>query len=114
MNMINRAAVILKGKESFVEWINSADPADSPGVTLAEVNEDCTVYLISDYDGENVDKWISANHSRLFENELEDWYVDETLWPEKRDRETFDKWFTVECHSMVTDTVGGIIEEDED
>lgn len=110
--MINRAAIILKGKEPFVNWINDADPTDNPDVTLTEINEECTVYLISDYDGENVDEWISKNYSVLFENELEDWYVDESLWPEKRDRATFDNWFSVEFHSMVIDTIGGPIVDD--
>jgi hypothetical protein len=36
-----------------------------------------------------------------------------SLWPRKRDRKTFDEWFSVECHTVIIDTVGSIIEDDE-
>ncbi len=113
--MINRSSIILKAKEPFVQWVNAADPYyENPGITLESVNSDRTVYLISEEDAENLEQWLSVNFSTLFENELEGWYVDESLWPENRDRATFDKWFSVECHSVVIDTVGGVIEDDGD
>ena len=112
--MINRAAVILKYKEPFVRWINEADPyEDDPGITEENANEDRNVYLITNEDGENVEEWISLNHKTLFENELEGWYTDESLWPKKRDKKTFDEWFTVECYTVIIVTVGGMIEDDE-
>jgi len=51
--MVNRAALILKYKEPFIEWINNSDPFGNPGITLEEVNKDCTVYLIDDEEAEN-------------------------------------------------------------
>jgi 5S rRNA maturation endonuclease (ribonuclease M5) len=112
--MINRAAIILTCKEPFVKWINDKDPYDDdPGITIKDANEDRNVYLITDADGENFEKWISINFKTLFENELEGWYTDESLWPRKRDRKTFDEWFSVECHTVIIDTVGSIIEDDE-
>ena len=71
------------------------------------------MYLIKDGDAENVDTWIRENHIALFESELEDWYTDETLWPKNRDYKTFKEWFEVECHSVIMDTVGGEIYDDE-
>ena len=112
--MVNRGAVILRYKEPFVQWINEADPIkDSSEVTIASANEERTVYLITDGDAENVDKWIRENHVSLFESELEGWYTDETLWPKKRDYKTFKEWFEVECHSVIMDKVGGEIYDDE-
>ena len=112
--MINRAAVILKYKEPFVRWLNEADPCeDDPGITAENANDDLNVYLISDADVENIEEWISLNYKTLFENELEDWYTDESLWPKKRDKKTFHEWFAIECHSVIIDTVGGVIEYDE-
>ena len=112
--MINRSAVILKYKEPFVRWINESDPyKDDPGITSENANEDRTVYLITDDDGENIGKWISLNYKTLFENELEGWYTDESIWPKKRDRKTFNEWFAVECHTVIIDTVKGRIEDDE-
>ena len=112
--MVNRAAVLLRYKDPIVKWINEADPyEDSSEVSLAIANEDRTVYLVSDGEAENIDRWIRANYSVLFESELEGWYTDERLWPKKRDLKTFKEWFEVECHSLVLDTVGGQIFDDE-
>ncbi len=43
----NRAAIIVRAKAPFVEWVQSAD-ADSSHITTEEVNEDPNVYLIYD------------------------------------------------------------------
>jgi len=64
-------------------------------------------------DGEMGENWIALNYKQLFENEFEDWYTDETLWPQKRTRKLFNEWFEVECHSVLIDTVGGNIFDDE-
>ena len=115
--MINRAAVILKYKEPAVEWINTADPYnDDPEETVDSVNIDRTVYLIRDESAdtpEDVDEWIEMNWDVLFESELEGWYTDEELWPEDRSIGLFHKWFDVECHTLIVDTVDDPIEDDE-
>ena len=112
--MINRAAVILKYKAPFIQWVNDADPyKDNPGITLESENKDCTVYLILEDDAENLEEWISFNFEQLFESEIEDWYTDESLWPKNRNRKLFDEWFDVECHSVLIDTVDGKIIDDE-
>ena len=112
--MINRAAVILKYKAPFIQWVNDADPyKDNPGITLESENKDCTVYLILEDDAENLEEWISLNFKQLFESEIEDWYTDESLWPKNRNRKLFDEWFDVECHSVLIDTVDGKIIDDE-
>jgi len=46
--MLNRAAIFLKLKQPAIDWINEADPVDSPRVSLESANEDRTVYLVSD------------------------------------------------------------------
>jgi len=115
--MINRAAVILRYKEPAIKWINEADPYnDNPGITIESVNEERTVYLISDKDAdtpEDVEKWIKLNYDVLFESELEGWYTDEELWPKSRSMNLFRKWFAVECHTVIEDTVDSPIEDDE-
>ena len=112
--MVNRAVVILRYKDPIMKWINEADPEeDSSEVSLASANEERTVYLVSDGEAENIDRWIHANYSVLFESELEGWYTDESMWPKNRDLKTFKEWFEVECHSVVLDTVGGQIFDDE-
>ena len=112
--MVNRAAIILKCKEPFIRWLNESDPYnDNPGITLESVNDDRTVYLIDDHDAENVEEWISLNFKQIIESELEGWYTDDSLWPKNRNRKLFDEWFNVECHSVILDTVGTKIIDDE-
>ncbi len=112
--MINRGALILKAKEPFVQWINMADPNNkAPKVSMAEVNEDRTVYLIDDREAENPSEWIMLNCANLFETELEDWTTDESLWPPNRDLDLFNKWFAVECHTVLIDTCAGPIADNE-
>lgn len=115
--MLNRGAVLLKYRDPAIRWINEADPyEEDPGITRQELERDRTVYLVSpeDADGEAaVRRWIESNYQALFESELSGWYTDPDLWPEPRNLATFDEWFEVEYHSMVVDTVGGEIQNDE-
>ena len=115
--MLNRGAVILKYREPFVRWINEADPIEeSPGITADELVNERTVYLISENDSDGqraVEKWIARNYKALFEAELEGWYTDPKLWPRKRTLAVFREWFTVEYHSVIVDTVGGELYDDE-
>ncbi len=112
--MVNRAAIIVSCKEPFVKWIEEVDPSGKKmGMTPERVNNERIVYLISDEDAENLEGWISENYETLFENELEGWYTDESLWPQKRDYKTFNEWFDVVCHSVIVDLVGEEIVDDE-
>ena len=116
--MINRAALILKYKTPAIKWVNEANPYDGEtDSTAEEVNEDKTVYLISDEDSETsdaIEAWLKLNYKALFESELESWYTDESLWPKKRTFALFKKWFGYECHTVIEDTVDGPIFDDED
>ena len=112
--MINRAALILKAKQPFVQWINESGPKDPASqVSMAEINEDRTVYLIDSLDAENLDHWIALNCANLFESELEDWITDQSLWPPSRDLPVFREWFAIECHTVLIDTCLGPIADDE-
>ena len=116
--MLNRAAVILKYKEPAVQWINAADPYhDDQQISLESVNHERTVYLISDRDADDdkaLARWIKLNYEVLLEAELEGWYTDESLWPQKRTFKLFQDWFEVECHTVIEDTVGTPIVDDEE
>jgi len=117
--MINRATLILKYNAPAVKWFNEADPYDDdPGITEESINgDDQTVYLIREEGADTPDtikQWLKLNYQTLFENELENWYTDEKLWPKKRTFALFQQWFGYECHSVIEDTVDGPIFDDED
>lgn len=110
--MVNRAALLIRLKQPFVHWINTADPADARDpISLEEVNEDSTIYLIKEDEPDHLDQWLQLNHRQLLESELEDWHRNKELWPEIS-LEMFFEWCEVECHTVIVDTVGGIIEDD--
>ena len=115
--MINRAAVLIRLRAPAVRWINEADP--SPGnkpITLANANEERTVYLISDDAAETkatFERWLKHNFAALFEAELEGWYTDEGLWPKNRTLKLFREWFDIECHTVIEDTVEEELYDDE-
>ena len=112
--MINRIAVIIRYKKPFVDWINTSDPyEDHPEVTVKSANDDNNVYIIDDRYAENFETWLKKNFKTLFDNELNDWYTDPSLWPEKRDLRTFRKWFVVEYFTVVLDLGRGGIFDDE-
>ena len=111
--MINRAAVIVKLSQPFVDWINSVDPSDErPLVSIEEANEDRTVYLIGEDQADDMTAWIAANFSQIFASELGDWCMDEGLWPKNRSQETFLAWCAIECHTVIVDTLGEEIVDD--
>lgn len=114
--MLNRAVIILMYKEPAIRWINDADPSDGdPGIDAESVNEERTVYLISDEDGDSsvtVERWIRRNWQALFERELDGWYTDPSLWPQRRTLKLFREWFDVKCHTCLVDTVGTEIYDD--
>ena len=115
--MLNRGAVILKYKEPAIRWVNEADPVkeDRP-VRSKDLENERTVYLVDvlDVDGKQaVEEWIAANFKTLFEDELESWYTDTALWPKTRTITVFREWFDVEYHSVIRDTVGGPVFDDE-
>ncbi len=107
--MINRGAVLVRYKEPFAEWINATKPEGSEDLTLEELNEDRTIYLVDDNDFEEIEQWLALNYQNIFETELEDWLTNEGQWPE-RTLEKFHKWCTVECHGVIIDTVGTPVE----
>ena len=48
----------------------------------------------------------------IFEEELESWYTDPSLWPAKRDFRTFCRWFRWSYHSVIVDLASEPIERE--
>jgi hypothetical protein len=112
--MLDRDLIVVKFKQPFVDWVNEADPyPDGSSKTLDEVNEDVSTFLISDNACEDLEGWLKEYYLLLFEAILEEWYVDEILWPQDRTFALFKAWCDVEAHSMVFDLVDGPLIDDE-
>jgi hypothetical protein len=74
--------------------------------TLAGLQTDCTALLIPEYDTDDQAHQIIKKISKeLFERELDSYCTDPDWWPSNRDYKTFLKWFDIELHSAVFDTM---------
>jgi hypothetical protein len=112
--MINRAALILQYKQPFVDWINAADPSPTAhALTLAQVNEEHTVYLVEVEDNDGLAIWLARHHTELFEEELAGWYTDPRLWPRDRSLKVMNEWCSFELHTVVVDTGESLLEDDD-
>ncbi|MFK7159715.1 hypothetical protein V6U78_01510 [Marinospirillum sp. MEB164] len=121
MKMLNRSAINIKLKQPFVDWINGLDDESDDLVTLAEVNQEATTYLVPELeDGEDLQVFLEERYVDLFENELLSWEEDPAYWPEELSREVFDAFIQVELSFMVFDLddqaplLAQVVDEDED
>jgi hypothetical protein len=113
MKVINRNLFIIKPKQPFAAWINNHFDLDIT-VTLDEIHQDCTVYLIPDmYGEEDAREYIQNWKVLILEMALNSWYTDPTTWPQNRTPEMADLWLNLEYHSMVIDLEDAVIEWDE-
>ncbi len=111
--MLNRAALILRYKQPFVDWINAVDPSPTHTLSLAEVNQEHIVYLVEVEDEEELAGWLARHHQELFEQELNGWYTDSLLWPQDRSLKVLRQWCSFELHSVVVDTGSSALKDDE-
>ena len=112
--MLNRNLLVVRLKQPFVDWVNEADPYPAgPRMTLKEVNEDLPTFLIHDYACEDFEGWLEHHYETLFAELLEQWYVDDALWPQDITLELFKTWCDVGIHSMVIDLVDEPLVDDQ-
>jgi hypothetical protein len=96
--IINRGLIIIRFKQPFVDWVNEADPYPRSGtrMSIEQVNDDSPAFLIHDYASEEFENWLEECYELLFEQILEEWYVDPVLWPQDRTLQLFKAWCDVE------------------
>lgn len=121
MKMLNRSAISVKLQQPFVDWINSISGSDEDEVSLEEVNQESTCYLIPELEEEDdLENLIAERYLDILENELFSWEEDDSLWPEDIDRALFDDFIRLEPAFMVFDLddqaplLAQVIEEVED
>lgn len=98
---VNRFAVVLEPTEAFLAWARECPERDLE-LTLEELREGCTVYLIPETDNE-LEVYIERNYATMFEHELDSWCMEDALWPEDRSFKEFKRFFKVCMHSIVID-----------
>ncbi len=109
--MINRCAVTIRAKEPVLAWLHSLPDYDD--MTLNEVNQETTVYLLPVYeDDAEKDGLLDQYYDLLFDEELAGWWMNEDDWPKNRNLKMFNLWFGVEFHSVVVDLEEAPLKDD--
>ena len=98
--MLNRAVLIVRPKQPYLDW---AAELDDSGV-LPDPQGEQTVYLIPSFEDDD-EAWeiLEEFYPTVFESELYSWDTDPASWPPDRDFELFRQWFDIELHSVVED-----------
>lgn len=113
MYKIDRSVAVIKPKQPFVDWANQL-PDPEIIVNLKDLQKECTVFLIPDYDfEEEAIECIEELCEDIFVEMLFSWHTEESHWPDNRSSDMFWKWFEVEFHSMVIDPYEDPIEKEE-
>jgi hypothetical protein len=107
MRDVNRSALVVIPKQPFLDWLRFADPDDPPDtdtLTLEDLRTEPTIYLIPECaDEDALQKYLQRHCVEIFEEELNSWLTDDTIWPFDRGYDTFCRWFAVSFHSIVLD-----------
>lgn len=97
--------VMLLPEQPFLDWIQAVDPDPVPTLTLTDVRDDASVFLlpaeVADT-AENALRWVEKRWRPFFEFMLGEWF-DDSVWPEELSLAMFRDWFSVRFHSMVWD-----------
>jgi hypothetical protein len=111
--MVNRSVVIVKAKQSFVNWL--AMLPDPASISLEELNREPNAYLLPECENEvEQEMLIRRYYPGIFEAELEGWWENEDDWPKIRDYQAFTQWFQIEFSSAVFDMTNDELCDDED
>jgi hypothetical protein len=109
-SLINRIAITLIPTEACLDWINSCD---DDKMTLDEIQQDPTTFLVPEGRDES-EAQVRRHFKAMFEEELNSWYTDPTLWPKDLSFKAFQKFFTIQISSMVIDLGSGQIVREND
>ncbi|MDD2580846.1 MAG: hypothetical protein PHR66_02515 [Desulfuromonadaceae bacterium] len=102
--MVDRGVLVVKAKEPFREWLSLLPGSDH--LTIKEINDDCTAYLIPGFENDHErDHILKKVYSDVFVEQLVKRCIDEDRWPQKRTLTLFKRWFELEFHSVVEELV---------
>ena len=103
MRTWNRTAVIVVPKQPVLDWLHALDPT-SVEITIEDLRKEPTVYLVAESESdEHAEKLLAKSCARIFEEQLDGWYLAPESWPEDRGIRNFRRWFSYTVHSMIVD-----------
>lgn len=106
----NRTLYVVRATEEMLTWVNSLKDTEGEQLSLEEVNEDSSAYLLDSGDeleemapNDLLASAVEDNWEEWFLMELRSWTQDEKEWPQEISLEMFEEWFDVSYHSMIVD-----------
>lgn len=97
---VKRTALVLRLKQPFFDWLKSIESDNDPNSDMREGD----VYLLPDYEEiSEIENWLKKNFDTIFTEQLNNWYVDDSLWVKNRTFKMFQDWFDYSLHTMVWD-----------
>lgn len=113
MYEVNRSVIILRPKQSFLDWLCGLPGCFEPAPNLAELRENGNAILVPAVDRlDELQEFIAEHAVELFEAELADWCEDDSLWPNPLTPALFAEWFDIGVHGVVTDLVEESLERE--
>lgn len=108
--MLNRAALIVRPRQPFLDWAASLE-VDG---LVPDAAGERTVYLIPEPDDDaHAERIVRRVFAEIFERELDGWWTDESAWPTKRTFAVFKQWFSIEIHTVIEDLVDDVLHDDD-
>jgi hypothetical protein len=103
MRTWNRTAVIVVPKQPVLDRLHAVDPT-SAEITIENLRKEPTVYLVAESESdEHAEKLLAKSCARIFEEQLEGWYLAPESRLEDRGIRNFRRWFSYTVHSMIVD-----------
>jgi len=103
MITINRTAIVVMPAQSFLDWLQRADPTTGE-LSLEGLRREPTIYLLPECENEEeAREYLREVCGEIFEEQLNGWHRVPTAWPVRRDFEVFVRWFEYRFHSMLVD-----------
>ena len=105
---LHRSAIVLSPQQPFFDWLLSHDSE----MIIDDDVKAGEVYLLPKRESKTqMENWLKKNFEELFSEQLHNWYIDETMWPQKRTFKLFGEWFSYSLYTLVCDTQEGFIEK---
>ena len=106
---VRRSALVLRPKQPFKDWLVALDSGD----IKVDLTNDTDVYLLPDFEEpKQIENWLKRNYDQIFCDQMNNWYVDESVWIQNRTYKIFKEWFDYSIHTMIWDTMDIPIEKE--
>ena len=97
----NRTAVRIEPQKEFIDWLNYINQGP---VRETPFTNRAVTFLIREIDNpKDFNRWLELNYGLLFNVMLNYYSIIKEEWPQNRDINVFNSWFSVGVSEMILD-----------